>query len=184
MRRLLALLGALALLLTACGDDDAAIGVGDDPTTTTTSEPAPIGEDPDDGDLDEGDDAIDPDADRPSYTGGFDFDPETGEVDVAAYQAFLAEHGGPAAGPEAAAVEMLAGAYSEVEPQISSEPADGGRTVVTVLYQDLPDDSVEAHRFELVFIGDGDELILESGSWAGRCQPGRGHQEFSTGLCV
>jgi hypothetical protein len=182
LRRFVVLLAAVTLILTACGDDDAEVDVGDEPTTTTSEAPAPIGEDPDD--LDEGDDAIDPDADRPAYTDGFEFDPETGEVDVTAYQAFLGEHGGPSGGPEAAAIEMLEGAYTEVEPQVSSETADGGRTVVTVLYENLPDDSVEAHRFELVFIGDVDGLILESGSWAGRCQPGRGHQEFSTGLCI
>jgi hypothetical protein len=185
MRRTLALIAALFLVLAACGDDDGEVGTGDEPTTTTTSEPPPpIGEDPDEGDMDEGDDAIDPDADRPAYTDGVDFDPETGEVDVTAYQAFLAEHGGPSTGADTAAIEMLGPSYTEADLEMTTEPADGGRTVVIVVFDNLRDDSVAAHRFELVFVGDGDDLILESGSWASRCQPGRGHQEFSTGLCV
>jgi hypothetical protein len=189
MRRLLVPLAVLALLLAACGDDDTTTVT--DTTTTTTSEPAaPVGEDPDDGDdLDEGDDAIDPDADRPEYTGAFEVDYDTGEVDVAEYAAFLAEHGAPSGGPEAAALEMLGATYAEsiemgTELDVSSEAADGGRTVVTVTYENLPDDSVAAERYELVFVGDGGDTFLESGSWASRCQPGRGHQEFSLGLCL
>lgn len=172
MRRLLTVLAALALLLAACGDDDGAVTVGDEPatststtastTTTTTTEPEP---------------------ERPAYTGGYELDPETGEVDVSAYQAFLAEHGAPEGGAEAAALELLGGAF-EVGPTVTSEPADGGRTVVVVLAEGLADDSVEAERFELVFVADGDALILESGSWASRCQPGRGHDDFATGRCA
>ena len=188
-RRLIVLFGVLGLLVAACGDDDTEVAVEDpppteaadlddepgdepaeDPTTTTTTEP-------------------DPDVDRPDYTDGYEVDYESGDVDISAYGEFLAEHGAPAAGAEAAALELLGDSYAEsldmgTEERVSSVLADGGRTVVTVIYDGLPDDSVAAERYELVFIGEGDEMIIESGSWASRCQPDRGHQDWDTGLCL
>ena len=168
-RRLIALLGVLALTFTACGNDDETDVAVEDATTTTEE--------------------VDVDADRPDYLGGYDVDFETGAVDIAAYAAFLDEHGGPADGPEAAALELLGDTYAEsldmgTEEQVSSVMADGGRTVVTVIYDGLPDDSVTAVRYEFVFIGGGADLIVESASWASRCQPNRGHQDWDTGLCL
>lgn len=188
--RILAVLAVGAFALVACGDDDTAVDVGDDPTTTATDAPAvddPDGTDDSDDDAgDEGDDAIDPDADREPFTGGLTFDADTGEVEVADYAGFLAEHGAPSTGVQGAALEFLDSVYGVEgpEPTVSSLPADGGRTVVTVIYEGLMDDSVAAERFELVFIGSGDDIIFESGSYASRCQEGRGHQEFATGLCI
>ena len=180
MRRLLALLAALSLLLLACGDDDGGeVGAGDDTTTSTSEPPTSLGDEPDD--ADEPGEEVEPE--RPAFTEDVTVDPETGEVDIVTYQRFLAAHGAPEGGAEAAALEMLAG-RSEVEPTVTSEAADGGRTVISVVYEGLADDSVAAERFELVFVADGDALILESGSWASRCQPGRGHEEFATGLCL
>ncbi|MDZ7676975.1 MAG: hypothetical protein U5K29_00295 [Acidimicrobiales bacterium] len=188
MWRLLALLGVLALAAAACGDDSTTI-TADDPTSTsatvsstTTSTTTPP---PDDDPADEGDEGEDPVDARPDYEGGYDVDPESGEVDVSEYADFLADHGPPTGGgPVDAALELLGEAYGEVEPDVSSRPADGGRTIVAVELGPLQDDSVAAVRFELIFIGgEAGDLVLESASWASRCQPGRGHQEFSTGLC-
>jgi hypothetical protein len=183
-RRLMALLAVAALGLAACGDDDTDVAV-DDPTTTTT-EPAA---DPDDDGTDAGDGVVDPDADRPDYTGGYTVDYDTGEVDVSAYADFLAEHGAPAAGLEAAGRELIEPSHQEslsmgADLEVSSAPADGGRTVVTVVVDGLPDDSIAAERFELVFVGDGDDVLIESGSWAQRCWPGRGHQDWDVELCL
>ena len=180
MRRSIALLAVLTLSLVACGDDEPTI-VADDTTTT----------------ADEVEDTTTTEADettttstappRVEFTGTYDFDPETGEVDISEYVAYLAEYGPPEGGPEDAALEFLGDPYANEESvttDVTAEPADGGRTVVIVTYEGLPDDSVAAVRFELVFVGDADDMIFESGSWASRCQEGRGHQEFSTGLCV
>lgn len=189
--RLLTLVGVVALAAAACGDDSTTI-TAEDPgstsatvasttTSTTTSSP---GGDPA-GDGDEGDEGAAPVDARPDYEGGYDLDPESGEVDVTEYADFLADHGPPTGGgPVDAALELLGDAYGEVEPDVSSRPADGGRTIVAVELGPLQDDSVSAVRFELVFIGgEAGDLVLESASWASRCQPDRGHQEFSTGLC-
>ena len=196
-RRVLSVLSVLSvplLLLAGCGDDDdTAVGV-DDTITTEAPESQP-GDEPDDTELgddsDQGDDRVDPDADRARYTGGYTVDFDTGIVDVSAYAAFLAEHGPPSTGAEGAALELLDNPYVEEpdgegqpDPDVSSIPADGGRTVVTVVYEGLMDDSVAAERFELVFVGEADQMRLESGSWASRCQQGRGHQDFSIGFCV
>lgn len=189
IRRLTVLFGVLGLLVAACGDDDTDVAV-DDPTTTeapesdeTTTTEAP---DPDETTTTE---APAPDADRPDYTGGFEVDYDSGDVDVSSYAEFLAEHGAPSTGPEGAALEMLGDRYAEsldmgTDEQVESTLADGGRTVVTVIYDGLPDDSVAAERYELVFIGEGDEMIIESGSWASRCQPDRGHQDWAIGTCL
>ncbi|MGY6500342.1 MAG: hypothetical protein ACXIVQ_05505 [Acidimicrobiales bacterium] len=192
-RSFVALAMALVLVLAACGDDDVD-AASDEPAEETTTTTAVV-----DGEVDDTDEpeptttstTTAPVDDRPAFEGGYEVDYETGEVDVSAYAAFLAEHGGPSGGAYDAALEMLADQYSEEEgdeaqdpPAISSFLADGGREVVSVTFDGLLDDSVAAVRFELVFIGDGEDLIIESASWASRCQPGRGHQEFSTGLCV
>ena len=55
---------------------------------------------------------------------------------------------------------------------------------VTVLRDDLEDDSVRAERYVLELRPDGDEWRLDSARWEQRCHVGRGHQEFSPELCV
>ena len=55
---------------------------------------------------------------------------------------------------------------------------------VTVLRDDLEDDSVRAERYVLELRPDGDEWRLDSARWEQRCHVGRGHQEFSPELCL
>lgn len=191
MRRLIAILGILVLSLAACGNDDdpSIIDSGD---TSSTAGDDIDDTDPGDDTDDTGSDDTDSDDDttttttepeRVAYEGGYEVDTSTGIVDISAYEAFLAEHGSPPGGPQAAAVEMIGPSY-EIEPGVSSMLADGGRTVVTLEFTDLADDSVEAERYEVVFVGDEDDLIIESASWASRCQEGRGHQEYQAALCL
>jgi hypothetical protein len=175
--RPIVLVFAMLLAVAACGDDDTSIIASDD--TSTTEAPA---DDPTTTSTDTTTTTTEPP--RAAYTAGFEVDYDTGNVDISAYDAFLAEHGAPPGGAEGAALEFLGEVYGEVAPAVSSIPADGGRIVVTVEYTDLPDDSVEAERFEIVFVGDTDDLFVESGSWASRCQAGRGHQDFQVALCV
>ncbi len=179
MRRVWVLLAVVGLVLVGCGNDDTEVSSdppeetspGDD---TTETEPADTG----------ATETTEPEIERPTFAGSHDVDHETGNVDVSEYASFLAEHGPPAGGgPVEASLEMLSSMGDETPPQVSESAAEGGRSVVTVTFDNLLDDSVAAIRYELVFVSDGG-LILESGSWASRCQPNRGHQEFDTGLCI
>lgn len=63
-------------------------------------------------------------------------------------------------------------------------PEASGPGTVTVTLDGLQDDSVAAERYVLRFARDGETWVLESASWAQRCQPGRGHQAFTPEPCV
>ena len=77
--------------------------------------------------------------------------------------------------PEALAREYLGGLEGEVS-------LDG--TQVTLLRDDLQDDSVEAERFVLELEQNDESWKLVSARWEQRCHAGRGHQVFSPELCV
>ena len=62
---------------------------------------------------------------------------------------------------------------------------EGSAATATLVLDGLFDDSVRARRYdaELRKLGDGTwELV--SATWSQRCRAGRGHQGFSTDLCV
>jgi hypothetical protein len=63
-------------------------------------------------------------------------------------------------------------------------PEGTGPETVTVTLDGLLDDSVRAERWTLEFEPDGENYALTQATWAQRCQPGRGHQEFSPELCT
>ena len=69
-----------------------------------------------------------------------------------------------------------------IEAEASGE-GSGPETVVVTL-DGLLDDSVRAERWTLRFVPDGDDYELAHAEWAQRCQPERGHQDFSPELCV
>jgi len=77
--------------------------------------------------------------------------------------------------PERVALEFTKAPSGEVT-------VDGDR--VTVLRDDLEDDSVRAERYVLELRRDGDEWRVDSARWEQRCHVGRGHQEFTPELCV
>jgi D-alanyl-D-alanine carboxypeptidase/Putative peptidoglycan binding domain len=65
------------------------------------------------------------------------------------------------------------------------DPVGAANATVTVTIDNLADDSIAAVRYELRFEDFGNDAIrLAAGSWSQRCQPGRGHQDFLTELCV
>ena len=111
-------------------------------------------------------------------------DEPTGRFDVAPFNDFLASAGSALTSPCDAARVLLhldrplddgATAIVVAEP--------GGVVVATVDH--LADDSIAAVRYVLVFTSEVDGTIrLAAGSWMQRCQPGRGHGEFSTDVCV
>jgi hypothetical protein len=55
---------------------------------------------------------------------------------------------------------------------------------VTVTLEGLADDSVAAERYVLELEEHDGHWSLASARWEQRCQPMRGHQEFSPELCV
>jgi hypothetical protein len=65
-----------------------------------------------------------------------------------------------------------------------SEGEGGGPRGVTVTLDGLLDDSVRAERWLLLFEPGGDGYALRSAVRTFRCQPGRGHQDFTAELCV
>jgi hypothetical protein len=59
----------------------------------------------------------------------------------------------------------------------------GPETVVVTL-DGLLDDSIRAERWTLTFEPENETYLLTSARWAQRCQPNRGHQDFSVEPCV
>jgi hypothetical protein len=65
-----------------------------------------------------------------------------------------------------------------------SEGEGGGPRGVTVTLDGLLDDSVRAERWLLLFEPEGETYTLSSAMRTLRCQPGRGHQDFTAEPCV
>src|SRR4051812_14732931 len=111
-----------------------------------------------------------------------------GTIDVAPFNDYLAEHGEFGRSPIEAASEFLrldrapAGTTS-IESQIAGEQPSP--VSVTVTLDRLPDDSVRARRYVLVFNkASSDQWRLSSAVVTQRCWQNRGHQDFSSALCV
>jgi hypothetical protein len=67
-------------------------------------------------------------------------------------------------------------------PVVTVSPLRGQQ--VTVTREGLADDSVAAERYVLTVEEDDDVWALTAARWEQRCQPMRGHQDFSPALCV
>ncbi|MBA3374271.1 MAG: hypothetical protein H0U00_00370 [Actinobacteria bacterium] len=59
-----------------------------------------------------------------------------------------------------------------------------GPQTVTVTLDGLADDSIRAERWSLAFEQDGESYRLTTALREQRCQPNRGHQEFSANDCI
>lgn len=114
----------------------------------------------------------------------------SGTPDTKAFNRFLAERRPPwAAQAETAAAVALApipeGEGTTRSVKSAREAGRPGRVVVTVIDDRLPDDSVRAQRYRLTFVAEpGGPLRLEGVLVDWRCWEGRGHQDYSTELCV
>lgn len=73
-------------------------------------------------------------------------------------------------------------ARTTIEGVSSAEGA--GPETVTVTLDGLFDDSIRSERWTLTFVPKDDEYELTEARWAQRCQPGRGHADFSPEPCV
>lgn len=117
-------------------------------------------------------------------------DRTSGEVAVGEFNAYLESARPPwAISPLRASLEFLAVeeplALTTSVVMEASPPEGADEALVTVTEDGLADDSVGAIRYVLEFErqADGSWRLL-SATWAQRCQSRRGHQDFSTELCV
>jgi hypothetical protein len=127
--------------------------------------------------------------DSSSWDQSVDVDHETGEVGAAGFNEMIdREQPRWAISQQDAAAVLLHLDQEEklgATVELSEDRDPESRPLIVVTISDLPDDSVGAIRYELVLTKGGDGLFrLLSGSWAQRCQPGRGHQTFDTSLCL
>jgi hypothetical protein len=111
-----------------------------------------------------------------------------GTMNVASFNDYLADHDDDAKSPIAAATRFLrldnapAGTTS-IESRKAGEQESP--VSVTVTLDRLPDDSVRARRYSLVLnLAGDDDWRLSSAVVTQRCWPNRGHQNFSTALCI
>ena len=65
-----------------------------------------------------------------------------------------------------------------------ASPEGAGPETVVVTLDGLLDDSVRAQRWTLTFVPEDGVYRLTEARWAQRCQPERGHQDFSPEPCI
>lgn len=164
----LAAIAALAasLALGACGDDDEP---GGNDVARGCSEELP---------------------DSSGWSGNAPIDPETGEVDVEAFNEYLAEAEPPVSTSPCDAARVFARIDAQGDPEqggatVEVEPEDSAEATATIVTEGLQDDSIEAQRWTLEFgPAEGDRIELRSGLVEYRCHEGRGQQDFATDLCL
>jgi hypothetical protein len=129
--------------------------------------------------------------DSSGWTGSIDAltDTTTGAVTVTPFNDYLASASVPVnRSPCDAARVLLHLDRPRQEGEtvsVAVDPEGVANATVTVTFDHLADDSVAAVRYVLRFEDFGDDAIrLAAGSWSQRCQPGRGHEDFTTELCV
>ena len=111
-----------------------------------------------------------------------------GSIAVATFNARLdSEHPTWASSPERIANEFLntdtIDASIDVATQLTALSPEAADVVVDV--DGLRDDSVHAARYHLHLVRQPDQTWrLATVAWSQQCQPGRGHQNFTTELCL
>ena len=113
---------------------------------------------------------------------------QDGTIDVSAFAEHMSDSDELwAASPLLAAAEFLRLDRSTARTTAvvaTTGPEGTGPTIVTATLDRLLDDSVRAKRYELEFVRANDKVRLRAARWTQQCWPGRGHQDFSTELCV
>jgi|SRR5688572_9338858 len=112
---------------------------------------------------------------------------ESGHIAVEGFNGFLSRHPDVARSPVRAAIEFVRlkdpTALTTTVRSRSSQ-LENPREVRVMLTEDgLPDDSIRAVRHVLEFKRTGRRWKLESARRTQRCQPRRGHQQFSPRPC-
>ena len=114
-----------------------------------------------------------------------EIDIDTGAIELADIDAIVDAGPGWSTDPVAFANAVSAAVQVNEIRTISAVPASGSEWFVTVTTSNLFDDSVSATRWELVLTrGDDGRFDFVSGRWSQTCQPGRGHEDFRSELCV
>lgn len=127
--------------------------------------------------------------DAPLWKGRVDVDMTTGAISAEGFNTYVDTRQPVEARTAEGTARMLVGPSGDPETtaEVSEQPGTDGRTIVTVTMAHLLDDSVSAvrYQFELEQQMPGDTLFrFVSGEWSQQCQPGRGHQDFTTELCI
>jgi hypothetical protein len=110
-----------------------------------------------------------------------------GTMPIAAFNTWLATaHPTVAQDPARIAGEFLQLADSEAASvDVSTSRISAQRTDVVVTESALPDDSVHAIRSNLRLALQPDQTWrLVTATWSQQCQPNRGHQNFTTAVCI
>jgi hypothetical protein len=110
-----------------------------------------------------------------------------GSIAVANFNTHLdSDHPPWASSPERIANEFLNTDAIDIATVATHVTALSPRAAdVVVIADDLRDDSVHAVRYNLRLVRQPDQTWrLTSAAWAQQCQPNRGHQDFTTGLCL
>jgi hypothetical protein len=110
-----------------------------------------------------------------------------GTVAIGPFNNYLAKYEDYASSPEALATEFL-----RLEDQssgstlmlVTAAGEQRERVTVSVELDGLADDSVHAVMYSLAMSKQGSNWRLSSALRTQRCQPGRGHQDFSAVPCV
>ncbi len=122
----------------------------------------------------------------PDWPGRLDVDVGSGRVMAPGFNKFVEDVAPSWAQDPRKTARMLTGPTRKPERLEILEPVgNGDQTVVTVTKSNFMDDSVFAARYRFVLLvgEDGLHRFVE-GRWSQRCQPGRGHQDFSLELCI
>jgi hypothetical protein len=110
-----------------------------------------------------------------------------GRVAVGPFNDYLAKYEGYASSPEALATEFLRLDEQSSGSTMMLVDAPGEQreqVTVSVELDGLADDSVHAVTYSMAMSKQGSHWQLRSAVRKQRCQPGRGHQEFSAAPCV
>jgi hypothetical protein len=112
---------------------------------------------------------------------------DSGNIDVDGFNQFLKDHPNLRRSPTRATIRFVKlKDPSALKTTINAQPnqLEDPETVRVVLTEDgLADDSVQAVRHALEFQRAGGNWRLRSARRTRRCQPGRGHQDFSPEPC-
>jgi hypothetical protein len=143
------------------------------PTATTTTPPTPVTSRP-----------LPP----PAWTEFPQPSLPSGTVPVAGFNAYLDRYPSAAADPRPLALTFTHNDPPPTEPanalRVEDQALSSGRQQV-IVFTRLADDSVAEVRYDLVFMPHSDGTWrLASASWSQRCQPNRGHQDFTTEVCI
>lgn len=157
MRRVSLGLIAVALLLAGCGGDESNGSEGSDGSSGTFTT-------------------------APTAWDGPPEPAEDGTISVAGFNEYARTLPDEDRMPRGLALEFLQVEAPPYEVDVETRP---GGTTVTVLRENLEDDSVRAQRYTLEFaLVSGGDVSLSSARVDYRCQPDRGHQNFTPELCL